>query len=232
MGIVMGYFGTGIRLRKSALLRNHQSPVDFITDRYQSQFLRYTIVFLQVLPTVIYLAAQVVAIKGTFNSIFELDPNTAYPVIIIMFMILLFEWLGGLNSVALTDTFQAIVMVGSFIIVPSVIVKNFGGWKDLEPASYPQPQFYQTLSQTQQWNFWQFALVNFAFFTLPHLMQVGRMSLAVFYSFFLLPLSTSWSLFFLHLISPPRDSFFFHSISPPRDSFFFDVHRGHMPPEI
>jgi Na+/proline symporter len=106
MGIVAGYFGTGLRLRKASMIRNHQSPVDFITDRYQSQLLRYTIVFLQVLPTLIYLAAQVIAIKGTFNSIFELDPDATYPVIIIMFLILIFEWLGGLNSVALTDSIQ------------------------------------------------------------------------------------------------------------------------------
>jgi Na+/proline symporter len=111
MAIVAGYFGTGLRLRKASIIRNHQSPVDFITDRYQSQLLRYTIVFLQVLPTLIYLAAQVIAIKGTFNSIFELDPDATYPVILIMVLILIFEWLGGLNSVALTDSIQ-----GKFLV--------------------------------------------------------------------------------------------------------------------
>ena len=38
---VWGYFGTGLRLRKASNIRNHQSPVDFITDRFQSQLLRY-----------------------------------------------------------------------------------------------------------------------------------------------------------------------------------------------
>jgi Na+/proline symporter len=52
-------------------------------------------VTLQLLPSIIYLAAQVIAIKVTFNSIFELDPDASYPVIIIMAMILVFEWLGG-----------------------------------------------------------------------------------------------------------------------------------------
>ena len=171
LGICLGYFGTGIRLRKSGLLRNHQSPVDFITDRYQSQLLRYTIVSLQIIPTIVYLAAQVIAIKRTFNSIFELDDEAVYPVIIIMFMILIFEWVGGLSSVALTDSFQAIVMILSFIVLPIVILKNFGGWQDLNPSTYPQPQFYQTLSKDSQWEFWQLSLVNFSFFTLPHLMQ-------------------------------------------------------------
>jgi SSS family solute:Na+ symporter len=169
--ILTGYFGTGLRLRKASLIRNHQSPVDYITDRYQSQLLRYTMVFLQVVPTVIYMAAQVVALKGTFNSIFELDPDSNYPVIIIMILILIFEWVGGLNSVALTDSIQAIVMVISFVIIPSVIAKNFGGWADLDPETYPKPEFYQTLSKDRQWDFWQFSLINFSFFTLPHLLQ-------------------------------------------------------------
>ena len=169
--IVTGYFGTGIRLRKTSLIRNHQSPVDFITDRYQSQLLRYTVVFLQVLPTIIYLAAQVIAIKGTFNSIFELNPDTSYPVIIIMTLILIFEWVGGLNSVALTDSIQAIIMVLSFVVIPSVIVKNFGGWNELNYENFPKPEFYQTLTKDTQYDFWQFAIINFSFFTLPHLMQ-------------------------------------------------------------
>eukprot|EP00934_Nitzschia_sp_Nitz4_P000001 Nitzschia sp. Nitz4//NODE_159_length_47236_cov_74.723851//36053//38332//NITZ4_additional_000014-RA//-1//CDS//3329531761//1//frame0 len=171
VGLVTGFFGTGMRLRKASLLRNHQSPLDFLTDRYQSQTLRYTILIMQLFPTVIYLAAQVIAIKGTFNSIFELNPDAAAPVIIIMGVILVFEWMGGLNSVALTDSIQAIVMVLSFVILPSVAFYEFGGWQDLDPATYPKPQYYQTLSKESQWDFWQFSLVNFGFFTLPHLMQ-------------------------------------------------------------
>ena len=170
-GFVFGYLGTSLRLRKASLLRNHQSPVDFITDRYQSQVLRYSTVLLQALPAIIYLAAQIVAIKTTFNSIFNLDPDTAYPVILVMLAILVCEWVGGLSSVALTDAIQVAIMVASFIILPSVIFKHLGGWQDLDPATFPKPQFYQTMSSDAQWNFWQFSLVNIAFFTLPHLVQ-------------------------------------------------------------
>jgi len=129
------------------------------------------ITFLQVVPGLIYLSAQVIAIKGTFNSIFELDPDEVYPVIIIMFLILSFEWAGGLSSVALTDTIQAVVMVLSFIIIPSVIKRSFGGWPEIDLETFPKPEFYQTFSKEQQWNFWQLSVINFSFFTLPHLLQ-------------------------------------------------------------
>jgi solute:Na+ symporter, SSS family len=166
-----GYFATGLRLRKTSTYRNHQSPIDFVTDRYQSQILRYIMLCLQVWPTIVYLSAQVIAIKSTLNSIVGFDPDTAYPVIIIMGLILVFEWAGGLSSVAITDAFQAIIMITAFIMTPIVISKNFGGWSDLDPETYPKPQFYQSLSKQQQWSFWQFSIVNFSFFTLPHFVQ-------------------------------------------------------------
>lgn len=171
IGIGLGYFGTGLRLRKMSLTRNHQSPVDFVTDRYQSQFLRYTIFFLQVLPSIIYLSAQVNAVKGTFNSIFGIDPDSVVPVIIIFALILLFEWAGGLTSVATTDAVQGLVMTISFIMVPIVILRNFGGWSGLDFSTYPQQSFYQTPSGDSQWLFWNFAISNLGFFSLPHLVQ-------------------------------------------------------------
>lgn len=169
--IGFGYYGTGLRLRKASMVRNHQSPVDMITDRYQSQYLRFTIVAIQVMTSLIYLAAQVIALKSTFNSMFEIKNNANWPVIIIMGIILIFEWMGGLSSVALTDSIQGIVMLVSFIILPIIIKVNFGGWTDLDPETYPKPEFYETPSADQQWKFWQFSLINFSFFTLPHFLQ-------------------------------------------------------------
>ena len=167
--VVVGLMGTGYRLRKAGELRNHSSPVDFITDRYRSQVLRYTIVLLQVLPTIIYLAVQVVSIQRTFNNIFGLDPGAALPTILIMVLILVFEFVGGLSSVALTDTIQAVALVFGFVFIPIVIQTNFGGWTELDPETYPKPEFFQTPSRDAQWLFWQFSFVNLSFFTLPHM---------------------------------------------------------------
>eukprot|EP00934_Nitzschia_sp_Nitz4_P007977 Nitzschia sp. Nitz4//scaffold63_size106090//55387//57396//NITZ4_004393-RA/size106090-processed-gene-0.143-mRNA-1//-1//CDS//3329555984//7967//frame0 len=171
MCVVVGYTGTGMRLYRTSAIRNHQTPVDFITDRYQSQMLRYLVVFMQTMPTLVYVSAQVTAIKSTFNSVFELDPDTNSPLIIIMMLIVIFEWIGGLSTVAITDCIQAVVMITSFVIIPSVMVKQVGGWGQLDPETYPKPSFYQTPTNAEQWTYWQFSIVNFSFFTLPHLMQ-------------------------------------------------------------
>lgn len=126
---------------------------------------------LQAVPSIIYLSAQVISIKGTFNSLFELDPDSPVGVIIIFVLIILFEWTGGLVSVASTDAIQGIVMSLAFLALPVVIHRNFGGWSDLDPATYPEPTFYQNPTAKTQWLMWNFGLVNVGFFSLPHLLQ-------------------------------------------------------------
>jgi len=169
--IMMGFVGTGLRLRKAAMVRNHKTPLDFITDRFQSQLLRYSVLLLQIVPSMFYITAQVVALKSTFNSVFHLDPDVIYPVVTIMAITLFFEWLGGLRSVAMTDCVQSLIIVVAYVCLPPIVYKHFGGWADLDPLVYPKPEFYQTPTRTQQLDFWQFTLSLFSFFTFPHLMQ-------------------------------------------------------------
>ena len=71
----------------------------------------------------------------------------------------------------MSDNIQGFIMLLSFIMVPSVMMKNYGGWKDLDPFTYPRPDFYQSQPLKQQWQFWQFSLINLSFFALPHLMM-------------------------------------------------------------
>ena len=75
--------------------------------------------------------------------------------LIIMFIVLMFEWIGGLSSVALTDSIQSIVMCISFLLLPLVIKYHFGGWTEIDVSTYPRPDFYQTFSKQEQWSFWQ-----------------------------------------------------------------------------
>lgn len=171
VGIIAGYFATGLRLRRASELRNHQSPVDFITDRFQSQYCRWSIILLQLVPTGIFLAGQIVAIKRAFNPVFGMDPHNIWPSVIIVSVILLFEWAGGLNSVALTDTIQGFVILVSYICLPIVVHMNWGGYEDIDLSTFARPDFFQTMSAFDQWQFWQFTIINIAFFGLPPLIQ-------------------------------------------------------------
>jgi Na+/proline symporter len=168
---IASIIGTGMRLRKASLIRNHQSPVDFISDRFQCNYLRYTIVFIQTLSCVLYLSAQVVALKVTVNSMLGFDPSVDWPVMILFGIIVAFEWAGGLSSVALADYIQAMIMIVAFVLLPIVIKQNFGGWSALDPSTFPRPSFYQTPTKQEQWLSWQFSFLLVAGFCYPHSIQ-------------------------------------------------------------
>ena len=111
------------------------------------------------------------SIKNTFNAMFGLDPDLAYPVIIIMFLIIIFEWVGGLSSVAFTDSIQAVIMVFSFVAVPIVLATQYVSWSDLSSMTYPRPEFYEVPSKESQLGMWQTSIILVSYFTLPHYVQ-------------------------------------------------------------
>jgi solute:Na+ symporter, SSS family len=169
--VVFGFLAIGPRLHKIGALRRHQSPVDFIIDRYRSQILRYTTSLLMVLPTLIYLTAQLAAIRSTFNSLFHIPPDSPWAVIAIAGIIVLCEWVGGMRNVAFTDCIQGIVMIACFVIVPIVVVRQYGGWSDLDWETFPRQSFYQTPSREEQYMFWNFDILFLGFALNPHLVQ-------------------------------------------------------------
>ena len=140
--ITFGYMAVGPRMRKASLVRNHQSPCDLVTDRYRSQILRYTVFCLQLLASWLYLCAQLVAIKDTFNSMFGLDPSDPTATVLIAVLILLLEWVGGLTCVAYTDSTQGCLMIIGFFLLAFTLT-SMRGWNDLDPETYPKPKFYQ-----------------------------------------------------------------------------------------
>lgn len=62
------YAGTAPRLRKASVVRNHTTPVDFVTDLYQSQLLRYPVAVCQIVAQFIWMCSNVAAIKNDFNQ--------------------------------------------------------------------------------------------------------------------------------------------------------------------
>lgn len=66
--IVFLFAGAAPRLRKASLVRNHQTPSDFITDMFRSQLLRYATITIQLVAQFIWMTSNVVAVKNAFNT--------------------------------------------------------------------------------------------------------------------------------------------------------------------
>ena len=101
----------GPRLRKLSVERRYQGPADFIVDRYRSQLLRYVIVPCLLVPSWLYLTAQISALTRAFNKmLFDLPDRSPWGTIIVALIILGYEWLGGLSSVAYADTLAGTIL--------------------------------------------------------------------------------------------------------------------------
>lgn len=78
LAMVFVYAGTAPRLRKASLVRNHQTPSDFITDMFQCQLLRYGVIIIQLAAQFIWMTSNVVAVKNSFNMAFHLDEDSPW----------------------------------------------------------------------------------------------------------------------------------------------------------
>lgn len=138
------YSAIAPRLRKASIVRNHQSPADFITDMFQSQLLRYTVIFSQFISQFIWMTSNVLSIKSAFNGAFGLPVDFPWLAVGVVAMIVVSEWVGGLAAVALTDTVQGAVMILGSVSVACVIKVQYGGWVALDPETFYRPDLYVT----------------------------------------------------------------------------------------
>jgi Na+/proline symporter len=173
------------RLRRLSLARNYQSPCDFISDRFNSNLLRYTMFAIMLVPSWMYLAGQVNSLASVFNvMLFGLDKMNFWGILAISLIILGYEWLGGLESVALTDAVQGVIMLIGFFTLLIVTCTHFGGTVTVgEQASTCDDTagevtcdklrgFYSVPSANTQFNtIFEFSMSGLSFVVLPHFIQ-------------------------------------------------------------
>ena len=116
------------RLRRLSTLRKYVSPGDFIMDRFNTHRLRLMAVFAMCVPQLMYIAVQFHALG---NLISELTGGAisfwlVAPVSAVMCLV--YEYFGGMRSVAYTDAVEGAVMIAVFIIVPCAIAGKYGGF--------------------------------------------------------------------------------------------------------
>ena len=109
------------RLRRISVVRNYDSPGDFIYDRFHSIWLRLFVTFSLCIPQLFYLAVQLHSLGSTLSALTNGELDFYAVITVSAIMIVIFEILGGLRSVAYTDAVQATFMVIVFIAIPIVL---------------------------------------------------------------------------------------------------------------
>eukprot|EP01012_Entosiphon_sulcatum_P063112 TRINITY_DN9008_c0_g1_i1.p1 TRINITY_DN9008_c0_g1~~TRINITY_DN9008_c0_g1_i1.p1 ORF type:complete len:587 (+),score=53.38 TRINITY_DN9008_c0_g1_i1:20-1780(+) len=156
--------------------RDYVACLDFIHDRYgpglATTFLAIVIIVCLFLPSFVYITSQFVAFASTVQGFFGSDSIPSFVASAFLACVLLiFEFVGGLNAVAFTDVVQGVVLgIGAallFVFQATV----FGGLPGIgERVSVAKPEHMATLQprDTLEWyNLWTVQL-GVPFF--PHLM--------------------------------------------------------------
>lgn len=131
MSIVLSFAIITPRLRTISILRNYSSPIDFITDRYHSETIRLIVFFLLLTADMIFIAAQFTAISTLIETVSLGNIKGYVGAIFFGIIIIILEIIGGLESVMITGSIQACVMIFCLAIVPIIFSTMYGGFSEL-----------------------------------------------------------------------------------------------------
>ncbi len=135
------------RLRRFSDVHDCITLPDFFASRFGDDDgkLRMALAGILLLFMVSYVSAQFVGGGKAIGASFGLEPTTG--VYLTAGIVLLYTMVGGFLAVSLTDTLQAILMIGALLGLPAVAFLDAGGWGPVmgELAAY-DPGFADPLN--------------------------------------------------------------------------------------
>src|SRR5690625_1515299 len=139
--IVIGYLLFAPRLYKISKRFNFITPSDFIDKRFQNKNVTILASLLMLYGLCNYLLEQIVAIgQGVSGLTGGTVPYQAAVLFFVTIMVI-YGWLGGMRSVAYTDTMQGIALLFGVIILLIGSIIYFGGLKSAtEYAAVVSPE--------------------------------------------------------------------------------------------
>ncbi|GAA3068079.1 MULTISPECIES: sodium:solute symporter family protein [Actinomycetes] len=112
--------------------RGFVTPTDWISQRFQSRAVTALAIVLMLWGLANYLLEQLVAIGHAVSGLTGGAIPYGWAVIAFIVVMLVYEWLGGMRAVAITDAMQGIIlMVGIVIMLIGALALTGGGIGDL-----------------------------------------------------------------------------------------------------
>lgn len=149
-----------------ALAKRHDflSPADYIKFRFDYQPLTLAMSFVTIVPTAIYALAQ---FRGIGSTIAGLTGDAVPPIVaalVLAVIMLAYEYLGGMRSVAYNDSIQGMVILTSFIFLIIIVAREYGGFVgSVEGIEAHVPQFTLIPSGESQVGYISFCLLFMCF---------------------------------------------------------------------
>jgi Na+/proline symporter len=112
--------------------RRHSTLGEFYTDRYRSNTVTFLLLLVFGISQLLVVSMQLTSVRETVEALVGNMEIANYFTVFLAFFILICEMIGGFGAIAVTDAFQAAVLILMYIISPMIVISH---WY----ARYPSP---------------------------------------------------------------------------------------------
>ncbi|MCH7700261.1 MAG: sodium:solute symporter family protein [Planctomycetes bacterium] len=126
IAIIIGVMFLAPRLQRLSRRFNFVTPGDFLEHRYHHRGLTMLITLVMVFAAGNFAVAQLRAMGEFFAALSGNQLGMAYGVIGLALVMVIYESLGGMRSVAWTDAFQGVILIVVFAVLLVVLRQQFG----------------------------------------------------------------------------------------------------------
>eukprot|EP01130_Rhizamoeba_saxonica_P003204 TRINITY_DN1370_c0_g1_i3.p1 TRINITY_DN1370_c0_g1~~TRINITY_DN1370_c0_g1_i3.p1 ORF type:complete len:504 (-),score=41.17 TRINITY_DN1370_c0_g1_i3:289-1800(-) len=170
--ICLGFLFLSSSLYRIGFIKNYLTPLEFIKDRYQSNILLLLVGINSLIPMLIYITAQCKAMGDIMEGLTSGVISGFWGSVGLGVVMLLYEILGGMRSIAITDVVQgSILLLGMVILLVSSVVEYGGLWYISQQIRDKSPQLTQVpdLRDSVSWLSFNFQLLFNPFYY--HILQ-------------------------------------------------------------
>ena len=141
-GVIAAYLLYAPRLRFLSSTRRYLTFGDYIQDRYGSRTLTYLVSAVAVIALINFIVTNLIAVGTIVNTISGDVIPYAWGIIGLALVMVIYENLGGLRSIAWTDSIQGVLIaVGGIVFLVSVFYSLGGVTAAFEQLSVVRPDF-------------------------------------------------------------------------------------------
>ena len=173
VGIIAVFWLFAPRLQQLAQRHHYITPGDYLQQRYRSRLLVLALNIIFIITLAIYILTNLKAMGYVVETATAGNVSFAQGILFLSLIMVIYESLGGMRSVAWSDAMQGITLFLGCVIIFTVIEYHYGGMQLItEKLHTLRPEFWQapTFNEQVSW-FSLLLLIAFSISIYPHAIQ-------------------------------------------------------------
>ena len=128
IAVVAGYLLFAPRLQGLSRQHHFVTPNDYIEYRFPSKALSVLVALCLMVVLINYVLAQLKVMGLMLAGLSGGQIDAFWGVVVLAIIMMIYSTMGGMRSVAWTDTIQGAMMLMGFILIAIIIERDMGGW--------------------------------------------------------------------------------------------------------